>query len=387
MRELLFRGKFADVEALSRGDADAVRSVLGASLRHRLSRLPCREHRVALVFGGNGFVGAHLVARLSREPGIEQVWVAGRAMGEGGVEQRFDKTVARYAVSGAERSKIRWVEATPTRVRFGLTEAAYGELAGEVDLVFNCASSSDYSASYLELRDDWVLSLLRVLQFATEGRRKHLTYMGSLSSYFYQQPEDFRRPDSWWYSGYAQMKWVNGRILQHLSSELPLTLCESPYVLGATDVGLDPGLTYSWWRVIEIARSLGLIWDGPGMGYVPVDVLVDCLVVNALQAMPQSRLLPRNPVPYRNGLLAELLDAELVSWEEFLAEAERRIPVRRIGSALSENPNRLVEIVNEPSVVMPEVCWSPELDNRRLLELYLSKVPFRNIARPAELSA
>jgi hypothetical protein len=36
---------------------------------------------------------------------------------------------------------------------------------------------------------------------ATEGKRKHLTYVGRVSSHFCRDPGDFRRPDWWWYSG------------------------------------------------------------------------------------------------------------------------------------------------------------------------------------------
>ena len=215
--DVLFGAATADIDALRRGDAAVLRPVLTSAMRGRLASLPRPGSEVALVLGGNGFVGAHLVARLSREPGIRRVWVTVRATEEQSPAQRLEQTLARYHVAELDSAKVTVVQADPTKTRFGLSRELYEEMAGAVDLVFTCASSSDYSASYLDLRDDWVLGLLRVLHFATEGRRKHVTYLGSIGAYFYQHPADFQRPDSWWSSGYAQMKWVNGQLLRLLA--------------------------------------------------------------------------------------------------------------------------------------------------------------------------
>lgn len=382
--ELRFCSGTADVEAFRQGDPALLRPVLAEPL----ADLPDPRREVALVFGGNGFVGAHLIARLARDPRIRRVWASVRGNATRSPRQRLEETFQRYDIGDIPWQKVDIVEATPTRDELGLSVDRYQELATDVDLVFNCASSSDYSTSYLDLRTDWVLSLPRLLRFCAERRRKHLTYLGSVSAYFYQQPEDFKRPDSWWYSGYAQMKWVNGTLLRWLAQDelLSVTLVESPYVLGATDVARDPAQHYSWWRIVEIARSIGLLWDGPGMCYVPVDVLADALTVNALREAPLPRLLPRNPVPYHNEMLAELLGVALTSWDEFLAEATRQVSARRVDTLLSSNFDALVRIVNEPPTVFPpehDVSWC---DNHRLFRRYLENIRLRDVrvaARPA----
>jgi thioester reductase-like protein len=178
-----------------------------------------------------------------------------------------------------------------------LSEAEYADLAHTVGSIYNCASSTDYTDSYLDLRNDWVLSLLRMLEFSVTSSRKHLTYLGSIGAHLYQKPDDFRRPDSWWYSGYAQMKWVNATLLGWLSESetYSVTLCEAPYVLGSTGNGLDPGRVYTFWRIVELAIAVGAIWDGPGMNYIPVDVLCDVMATNTSARRPQARLVPSNP--------------------------------------------------------------------------------------------
>ncbi|MGY1984090.1 SDR family oxidoreductase [Nocardia gipuzkoensis] len=383
---LRFVGRCADIEALNHGDRSKLRPIVDEATNIRVAAMAPPGREVALVLGGNGFVGAHLVARLTREPGIRKVLAAVRSSAEHTVEQRFDQTVRRYRIGEIDRDKVELVEATPTLARFGLPVERYRKWSEEVDLVFNTASSTDYSASYLALRDDWTKSLLRVLQFSVDAKRKHVTYMGSVGSYFYREPADFQRPDSWWYSGYTQMKWVNGALLRWLacSDTFSVTLCESPYVLGATDVGLDPGRLYSWWRIIEIARSAGLIWDGPGMNYAPVDFLVDVLALNASSKSPLWHILPCNPIPYHNELLAELLDLELVDWDQFMDAVSRKISVRHAHSVLSSNIDQLVRLVNEPGAVLPNGYDSSWCDNRRLYSLYLRNIDFRDVRRKVE---
>jgi nucleoside-diphosphate-sugar epimerase len=378
---LWFNGKFADLEALNTGNPFALRPVLADEARARLDSLPGHGTSTALVAGGNGFVGAHMVARLSRDPRIRTVLAMVRARDGHDPRERLDETLRKYKVTNLNPEKVDVIDATSVKSRFGLPAARYRELAEDVDLVFNCASSNDYEIPYLGMRDNWVGGLLRLLQFATEGKRKHLTYIGSISSYLYRDPGDFRRPDSWWYSGYTQMKWVNGTLLRWLARDglLPVTLCPAPHVLGATDFGVDPGKVYSWWRLVEIARSIGLLWKGPGMCYVPVDVLVDALAVNAMADRPLSYLLPRNPVPYENELIADLLGIRLADWPQFVAEARRQVSRIRVAAMVSENCDSLVRIINEPPVTMPPGYDESWCDNRRLYELYLSNIRFRDV--------
>jgi nucleoside-diphosphate-sugar epimerase len=378
---LWFNGKFADLEALNTGNAFALRPVLDEVTRARLDSLPGQGTDTALVVGGNGFVGAHVVARLSRDPRIRRVLATVRASDGREPRERLDETLRKYKVTDLIGEKIEVLDATPVKSGFGLSAARYRELAESVDLVFGCATSNDYEISYLGMRDDWFGSLLRLVQFTTEGKRKHLTYVGSVSSHFYADPGDFRRPDSWWYSGYAQMKWVNGTVMRWLARDhlLPVTLCEAPHVLGATDLGLDPGKTYSWWRLVEIARSVGLFWRGPGMCYVPVDVLADTLAVNALADRPESYLLPRNPVPYDNELLADLLALPMTDWPQFVAEVSRQVSSLRAAPLVSDDGVDLIRKINEPPTVLPPGYDESWCDNRRLYELYLSNIRFRDV--------
>jgi nucleoside-diphosphate-sugar epimerase len=371
-----FAGKFADVEALSRGDAEALQPSLEAGMADRWSGYVRPAAASALVIGGNGFVGAHMVAHLSTLPQVASVSALVRNDGTDGRE-RLDATLRKYQVSAVDWSKIEVIEGSPTMPRFGLPERAYCDLADAVDLVFNCASSTDYSVGYLDLRSDWVLSLLRLVEFCGDRRPKHLTYLGSVGRFFYQEPHDFARPDSWWYSGYAQMKWVNAQLLISLAAQgMPVTLCDTHYVLGSTTLGLDPGRTYSLWRVLELTKALGVIWDGAGMNYVPVDVLVGSVTANSLAASPLTRMLPRNVEAYRTSLWAAGLGIDVVPWKLFVAEVQERAS-RVMGSLFSSDIDRLVGIVNRPEAVFPPDWSFSWPTNEDLFDLYFSRIGFR----------
>lgn len=387
---VLFTRKYADIAALSAGDSELLRPVIDPGTVEEVQNMPPPASEVALVFGANGFVGAHLVAELSVRAGVRTVYAGVRASDAMTARERFDETVRSYSITDIDPSKIVVIEAVPTKSQFGLDERTFHDLRKTVDQVFNSASSTDYDSSYLELRQDWFESLLRVVQFTLEDRRKHLTYMGSIGAFIYTSPEDFLRPDSWWYSGYCQMKWINGQMLSWLARDgvASVTLVESPYVLGSTTVGKDPGRVYSFWRAIELANSVGALWDGPGMNYAPVDVLAGVLADNALGDQTMNHLVPSNPIPYGNDVIASALGLDLVPWTEFKAIVDSKIPAAKTASLLGSDVNDLIRRSNAPSL-MPASFDGSSWDHDKLFALYLSVIQFRDATstRPRMVSA
>ncbi|MGF6547425.1 hypothetical protein [Paraburkholderia youngii] len=150
------------------------------------------------------------------------------------------------------------------------------------------------------------------------------------------------------------MKWVNGQVIRRIADDqvFPVTLCEPSYVLGSTSLGVDPGLHYSWWRLIEIRKRIQQIWDGEGLNYNPVDILTDALLVNALAKVTKSylQLQSSNSSSYNNSLLAELLGCEIVPWEIFKKTAQAEISSRRLAKPLEDNCSEMVHRANCPAV-------------------------------------
>ncbi|ELR97576.1 SDR family oxidoreductase [Gloeocapsa sp. PCC 73106] len=341
--------KFADIVALDTGDASKLQIELNDEvLKNIESDKRARWGENVLVLGGNGFVGVHLIKRLLEDSKVKQVYTIIRCQDLMSPLDRLQNTMASYdlALTDNEKQKLNCIEGQITAQQFGLTAIVYKSLGELIDTVFHCASSTDYSVSYLDLRSDWVMALLRVLQFCLEGRLKQLTYLGSTIAHLYQNIEDFCKPDSWWYSGYAQMKWVNQGLLASLvKSGLRITICESPYILGSTSVGKDPGLHYSFWRLAKVITNLKLMWDGQGCNFVPVDILVNALVENMLSFHPLSLLRPCNLNFYNNEIVVHLLGCKLVSWSEFFASV-RQIPRKKIRNLIPEDLPQIIEKTN-----------------------------------------
>lgn len=379
-RSLRFAGKYADVVALSTGDPTALRPTVDVATRRRVATMPEPRRDTALVLGANGFLGAHLIGQLSRDAQITEVVAMIRPTGSESARRRLQATLDQYEIS-VDMAKVRIVEGNPTARFFGLDREGYTALADSIGLVYNCASSTDYLSSYVDLRDDWFLSLLRVLEFSVTRTRKHITYVGSIGAHLYQRAEDFRRPDSWWYSGYAQMKWVNSVLLGWLADDdtFSVTLCEAPYILGSTQRGLDPGRAYSFWRIVEVAIAVGAIWDGPGMNYVPVDVICEVMVHNAQADVPMARMLPSNPTGYDHRLYADLLGLDLVTWDEFYRRVADLAGEEFAATMLGDNIDVLMRKVHKPEAILPADHDASWCDHRRLFELYFSTVTLKDL--------
>lgn len=369
--------KFADLVALDTGDASKLRIELNDEAFEKIenNKRDCWGETI-LVLGGNGFVGVHLIKRLLEDSRVKQVYTIIRRQEAMSPLDRLQETMVSYGLvlSDKEKRKLNCIEGQITAQQFGLAEIEYKRLGEIIDTVFQCASSTDYSVSYLDLRSDWVMGLLRVLQFCLEGKLKQLTYLGSTIAHLYQNIEDFCRPDSWWYSGYAQMKWVNQGLLASLvKSGLRITICESPYILGSTSVGKDPGFHYSFWRGTSVAKNLKLIWDGQGPNFVPVDILANALVENMLSFHPLSLLRPCNPNFYYNEILAPLLGCELVSWNDFFANV-CQLPRENIRSLIPEDLPQLIEKANLDPIFHEGFDTGTFPPTEQLMEFYLSQL-------------
>jgi thioester reductase-like protein len=311
---------FADVEMLSAGDASSLPFVISDDAVRRAETTRRKSPRRVLVLGGTGFVGLHLIHRLMLDPAVVEVVAIGRSQAGVGPLERIVAAMGEYhlATESLPLEKLACVSGEITAPRFGLEAQLYARLSARIDTVFHSASLTDYSKSYRELRADWVEGLYEAIDFCLEGPVKHLTYIGSTIAHLYRGRDDFARPDSWWYSGYAQMKWVNQSILTQLARRgLPMTVCEAPYVLGSQTVGLDRGLRYTFWRAAAVARALGVLWEGPGMNFAPVDLVVDTVIDNAHRSEPLALVRPRIPEGYTMRSIAGLIGCKVVRWDEF----------------------------------------------------------------------
>jgi hypothetical protein len=224
------------------------------------------------------------------------------------------------------------------------------------------------------LRRDWVLGLLGTMQFCLDERIKQLVYIGSTIAHLFQKREDFQRPDSWWYSGYAQMKWVNQQMMYSLARQgMRAQVCESPYVLGSLTVGRDPGYVYSFWREVALAAALQVCWDGPFPAFAAVDVLADAVIANAFAPDPLPVIRPIAPYNLRNADVAPYLDCRVLPWPDFLSEVSRHATPEQLRMIPADRPE-LIRKTNLPAIYPPS-CKVPEFPpSQELARLYLTRI-------------
>lgn len=322
-----FATKFTDIAALDAGDGKLLKLRLDDAALRRIDEAQERTDwgRDVLIFGGNGFVGAHFIHQLLQQPQVRRVTAIVRSRAGMSPLERIRMTWRKYDLdSSIDTSKLQALDGAMYLPQFGLDRATYDDLAASTDSVIQSSGSTDYEPGYLELRSEWVLGLMGVVQFCFQKRAKRINYIGSVISRLYAKPSDFQRPDSWWYSGYAQMKWVNQQILGQLASVgYPAQVCEAPYVLGSTTVGKDPGLHYSFWRAVSFGALLQMVWDGYFLDFTAVDLLVNTVLTNAFAKKPLPVIRPTVPYRVHNSDVAPLMGCRVVSWDDFRKEVSK----------------------------------------------------------------
>jgi nucleoside-diphosphate-sugar epimerase len=371
------QSKFADFSALNSGDPGHLDLRLNDDCLRTLEA--ARDDawgRQVLLFGATGFVGSHLLHRLLRSERTERVYAVVRTRAEFSGWDRVAATLRKYELldSLQNRGKLTIIDGDFALPAFGLSAAMHGRLAEQVDTVIQSAGSTDYLPPYEELRRDWVLGLLGTVQFCFQRRAKQLVYIGSTIAHLFRTRDDLQRPDSWWYSGYAQMKWVNQQMMASLARQgMRAQVCESPYVLGSTDIGLDPGYVYSFWRGIAVSAALRLCWDGPFPAFAAVDVLAEAILQNAWSRAPVPVIRPICSDGLRNADVAAYLSCAIVPWQEFRS----RLAQYATEEQLRIMPHDLPELVEKGNLapIFPPAFPMPQMPpGHELFKLYVTRL-------------
>jgi 3-hydroxymyristoyl/3-hydroxydecanoyl-(acyl carrier protein) dehydratase/nucleoside-diphosphate-sugar epimerase len=385
--EAQLRSLNEDLIAVETGDASRLDVVLDDACRRRLKqpiRFPSTNRRI-LLFGASGFIGSHLLHRLLSDSRVDHVYSIVRPGGNEHISRRVFAAWEKYELNSnqAVPERATFFRGSLSEENFGLTQSDYKRLAAEVDTVIHCAGSPDYNSSYSKLRPGGVSGLLQVIRFCLAGRIKALSYMGSVIAHLYRAPEDFRRSDSFWYSGYAQTKWVSQQILKHLGrAGLPVQICEAPHVFGGVRVGKDPGYEYAYWRILKIAAATKVAWDGQLAAFVPVDLLVDATVHNTLSENPLPLIRPIIPTSLKIADWAPLLGSRVIPWEQFRRTIEPFASPQQLKLIPHDMPE-LIERTNLPAIFPADFDLKGFPTIRELGELYLTQMNFARV--PSEV--
>jgi amino acid adenylation domain-containing protein/thioester reductase-like protein len=166
-----------------------------------------------LLTGATGALGSALLAELLRRTPAKVVCPV-RAPDEESARRRLE-AVLREKEIHPPPDRVRAVAADLARPCFGLPEADWLQLAGEVGAVYHCAARVNLVLPYAALRPDNVLAAAEVLRFAGSVRPKRLHHASTLSVFVASDRNTGRLRESdvldatgWVHGGYAQTKWA-----------------------------------------------------------------------------------------------------------------------------------------------------------------------------------
>lgn len=305
----------ADLNALKTGNGQLIQITKPKTKQHQNS---AKKKRRALVIGANGFLGVHFILALAKSNDYEKIYCIVRPKnGKKGID-RIKFSMKNYQCEPlVNEDKIRCFSTTYLDKNFGLTDPEYTNLCESVDTVFHFASNTDYSLSYQEMREPYVLKNLEIMDFCSQGIPKRMHYVCTTLSYIFKDITDFQRPDWWWFSGYSKMKWVNRNLFMNaFDNGFEGTVYCPPYIIGRAGVGVDPAISYSYWRMILEMMQKKVIWEGEFFQIIPVDILCDIILENSLTQDPPKMLVPTVPT-IKTSEVAESLGCEIISWDQF----------------------------------------------------------------------
>ncbi|MFL6254779.1 MAG: SDR family oxidoreductase [Pyrinomonadaceae bacterium] len=124
--------------------------------------------RNVLMTGGDGLVGAHLLASLLRRADVQRVFVLSRdaQAPEADARRRLMDFV------GAEGERISLLSGDVQRARFGLEEEAWREVGATVDEAFHCAETQSLAPGETTAAGNWI-------EFLKQHEHVRLGYLSS----------------------------------------------------------------------------------------------------------------------------------------------------------------------------------------------------------------
>ena len=247
------------------------------------------EASSVLITGTTGFLGSFLLDHLLRATGRDTRFyclVRDRDLGQDKSSNRVLETLESYSLdSQSADERVIPILGDLTRPRMGLDNGQYQRLSEEIDLIFHCAASVNYTYPYTTAKPHTVGGTLEALRFACTATPKPVQYIssngvfpgGDDSPYLENnQIDDFiDRMEG----GYNQAKWVAERLVwSAVSRGLPVCIYRPGNIGHHSRTGtVNPNDFLS--LIIRACARLACAPQAPDWSFemTPVDFLVNAI--------------------------------------------------------------------------------------------------------------
>jgi thioester reductase-like protein len=279
-----------------------------------------------VVTGATGFLGAFLVDELLKQTDATLYCLVRSSDPDQGRE-RIYKALESFLPTVARTPRIVAVPGDLSKPLFGLTRAAFEQLAREVDAVYHNGAMVHGLYSYAQLKPTNVLGTQEAIRLAALHSRKPLHYVSTVAACPMEDAFDVKvvREEKLdaagvLYGGYPQSKWVAEQlVLAARERGLPACVYRPGIITGHSETG-------AWstgdatCRIIKVTIDSGLIPDVEGaMDMTPVDYVSRAIAYLSTSGRALGGIYHlANPTPVHGH--------ELVAWVRTSGYPLRRVP-------------------------------------------------------------
>ncbi|QRV97951.1 L-aminoadipate-semialdehyde dehydrogenase [Ceratobasidium sp. AG-Ba] len=253
------------------------------------------EPLTVFLTGATGFLGAFILKDLlSRSDRVKKL-----------KDSMSDRDL--WSDDWVSQGRLEAVSGDLAAEKLGLDEATWGRVTQEADAVVHNGAMVHWVYPYAKLRSANVLSTLSVIDLASTGKPKMLSFVSSTSALDTEhyvrlsdsalasgglgvpESDDLEGARTELKTGYGQTKWVSEKVLMEASRRgLPCRVVRPGYVVGDSKFAVTNTDDFIW-RLVKGCVQLGLVPDmNNTVNMVPVDHVATCVTLAALTAPSAS---------------------------------------------------------------------------------------------------
>ncbi len=287
------------------------------------------DPRRAFLTGATGFVGAFLLAELLCTTQAD-VFCLIRANNPDAARRRLADHLQDYGLWQERFSqRVHVVVGDLTQLRFGLSEAAFCSLAGDLDVIYHIAGSTNAIYPYARLKATNVIGTQEILRLAGTSTTTPVHYFSTLAVLFTDAHVGIDRLyestipdyDASLRGGYAQSKWVAERLVMSAQERgLPASIYRCVRVMGDSQTGTMSEMHDILPLLLKACVRMGTC---PALDVDVTMVPVDYVSRSVIHLSRQTRSL---------GRAFHLLTPQPIPWRELMAT------IRSVGYPLDELP-------------------------------------------------